>query len=129
MNQKGIKIAYWIITGLFTVFMVLGTYRYFFAYETVLENMNSLGYPSYLIYPSAITKILGLVAIITNLSSLLKNLAYAGFFYEMLLAVYSHIMVEDGQFLGATIALALVLASYFLNRKLEDSAQNGTSLK
>lgn len=123
MNQKGIKIAYWISTGLFTAFMVLGTFRYFFAYETVAENMVSLGYPTYLIYPTGIAKILGLTAILTNLSSLLKNLAYAGFFYEMLLAIYSHIMVGDGQFLGATIALALVLGSYFFGRKLEDFAR------
>lgn len=119
MNQKKVKIGYWISTGLFTAFMVMGTFRYFFAYDAVAENMTALGYPTYLIYPTGIAKIFGLVAILTNLSRLLKNLAYAGFFYEMLLAVYSHIMVEDGQFMGAAIALALVSVSYGLNRKLE----------
>ena len=55
---------------------------YFTKYEMVKGFFQSLGYPIYLIYPLATAKVLGIIAIITKKSRLLKEWAYAGFFFR-----------------------------------------------
>lgn len=61
------------------------------------ESFTGLGFPTYLIYWMAAAKILGLVAIWTNFSPTLKELAYAGFTFNCLLAISAHINVNDGE--------------------------------
>ncbi|NRB46234.1 MAG: DoxX family protein [Saprospiraceae bacterium] len=107
-----------IVTGLFSVMMVGGATMYFVQNDQVREAFTNLGYPTYLIYPLAIAKLLGLVAIWTNKSKMLKEWAYAGFIFDFLLAISSHLNVNDGEHWGATMALVLVSVSYFYNRKL-----------
>ncbi|WP_281253705.1 DoxX family protein [Labilibaculum filiforme] len=63
-------------------------------------------------------KILGLVAIWSNKSKLLKEWAYAGFFFDFVLAFVAHIIVADGQFGMATIAIILLVVSRIYNSKL-----------
>ena len=72
----------------------------------------ALGYPTYIIYPLAIAKILGLLAIWTRKSNLLKEWAYAGFFYDTLLAFTAHYFL-DGIPLFATVGIILVVVSRF----------------
>ena len=79
---------------------------------------ESMGYPIYLIYPLAIAKIFGLLAIWGNFSKCLKEWAYAGFFYDTVLAFFAHYMVSDGQHLFAVIAFFAVLTSYFTGKQV-----------
>jgi len=74
---------------------------------------EALGYPTYLIYPLAIAKLLGVVAIVTNLSKSVKEWAYAGFFFDMVLALTAHIKAEDGGYLFALVGLIALVFSYF----------------
>ena len=70
-----------------------------------------LGYPTYLIYPLAIVKILGVVAILSNKSKLLKEWAYAGFFFDVILAASAHFHANDGgQWLALTAMLLLIIS-------------------
>ena len=64
---------YWISTGLLTAFMWMSGIMYLLNYEFVSEAYASLGYPSYLIYPVAIAKILAPIAILTRKSAFLKD--------------------------------------------------------
>lgn len=82
----------------------------------IAEFYGNMGYPTYLIYPLAIAKILGLVVIWGNFSRSLKEWAYAGFFFNALLAFFAHYMVSDGQHMGAVIAFVAVLLSYFMGK-------------
>ena len=91
---------------------------YFMQNDQVREAFTNLGYPTFIIYPLAIAKLLGLVAIWTNKSKMLKEWAYAGFIFDFLLAISSHLNVNDGEHWGAVMALILVSVSYFYNRKL-----------
>lgn len=78
---------------------------------------EQLGYPTYLIYPLAIAKILGLIAILTRISPLLLEWAYAGFFFDTVLAFMAHRAIGDGAEVFAGVGLLLVLLSrFFLNR-------------
>jgi hypothetical protein len=76
-----------------------------------------LGFPIWIIYPSAVLKILGVVAILTRKSSFLKEWAYAGFFFDAVLALSAHLIAEDGGGVFAMVALiALVISRFFETR-------------
>lgn len=117
--MKKMKTAYWIATGLFTALMLMSAGMYIFNHETISQEFLSLGYPAYIIYPLALAKILGLIAIVTGKSKTLKEWAYAGFFFDILLAFFAHIMVSDGEFAPAILALLLLAVSYFSSRKIQ----------
>ncbi len=108
MNPQ--KIIYWISTGLLTLLMLFSAYNYFFNYDLIEGFFVVLGYPTYIIYPLALAKILGLIAIWTRKSNLLKEWAYAGFFYDTVLAFTAHYF-HDGIALFATLGIILVIVS------------------
>lgn len=112
------KWAYWISTGLLTLLMMGSAGMYFFNNAAVQEAFTNLGYPTYIIYPLATAKILGLVVLWTKPSAFITEWAYAGFFYNTLLAFFAHVMVGDGAFGGALVAMILVLVSYFSSKRL-----------
>ncbi|WP_375561835.1 DoxX family protein [Bernardetia sp. OM2101] len=117
--MKKIKIAYWVSTGLLSALMLISAGMYIFNNAQVSQDFLSLGYPTHIIYPLAIAKILGLIAIWTNKSKTLKEWAYAGFFFDFILALAAHLMADDGKFGGAVIALILFSVSYFTWKKLD----------
>ncbi len=79
---------------------------------------KSLGYPTYIIYPLAFAKIVGILAILTKKSTFLKELAYAGFFFDFILAVSAHINANDGGHLTALVAMILLVVSYIYDKKV-----------
>ena len=115
MNKN--KIIYWVSTGLVTLLMLFSAFQYFFNHAAITEAFTNLGYPTYLIYPLATAKLLGLVAILSRVSEFLKNLAYAGFFYDFVLAFVAHIMAADGGYLFSLIAIIAISLSYFYEKK------------
>ena len=115
--ESNMKVIYWITTGLLSALMLMSAGMYIFNHEFVSETFSRLGYPTYLIYPLAIAKVLGIIAILTRKSVFLKKLAYAGFFYNFILALSAHIMVNDGEFIPAAVAIALLIGSYIFGKK------------
>lgn len=118
--MKKFKLIYWISTGILSAFMLMSAGMYIFNNEEISKLFVSLGYPAFVIYPLAVAKILGLIAIWTNKSKTLKEWAYAGFFFDFILASSGHIMAKDGEFAGALIAIVLLFTSYFSWKKLEN---------
>ena len=114
MNKN--KYIYWAVTGLFSLMILGGASMYLFNTEMVATNFTKLGYPTHLIYPLAILKILGITAILTKKSQTLKEWAYAGFFFNLSLAVMAHINAGDGEAPAAGVALTLLLTSYGFDR-------------
>src|SRR5688572_23886486 len=108
--NRGLKFAYWIATGLLVALMVFSAVTYFVRHDRVEAVFVALGYPTYIIYPLAIAKLLGVVAIVSKRSATLKEWAYAGFFFDFVLALSAHLNAGDGQFgpaLGALIVLVV----------------------
>ena len=115
--MKTNKIIYWVSTGLLSAMMLMSAGMYVLDYATISETFLKLGYPAYIVYPLAIAKILGLLAIWVEKSKSLKEWAYAGFFFDFVLAFFAHLMVNDGEFGGALAAMVLLLVSYFFWKK------------
>jgi len=122
--MKRDKIIYWGSTGLLCLMMTGSAIMYIIKYSEVATVFTALGYPTYLIYPLAVLKLLGVLAILTKKSKFLKNLAYAGFFYDFLLAASAHVNVGDGDYVPALVALALVIVSFVYDRRLFSSARS-----
>ena len=112
------RIVYWITTVLFSILFLFSIYNYLFNYEVIHGFFKDLGYPTYLIYPLATAKFLGLVVVWTNKVKWLKEWEYAGFFFNAVLAFFAHYMISDGQQGGAVMALIFILISYFSGKKV-----------
>ena len=80
-----------------------------------IDMMNHLGYPVYFLNILGIWKILGVVAILIPRFPLLKEWAYAGFFFAMTGAAFSRIQTGDsiGEILPSLFLLTLVLISWY----------------
>lgn len=112
------KLLYWLCTGILTAIMLFSIYNYFFHYEAVAGFFESYHYPTYLVYPLAIAKILGLLAIWGNFSAFLKEWAYAGFFFNTTLALVAHLHAQDGGYHFALLALLCVIISYYTGKQV-----------
>jgi hypothetical protein len=80
------------------------------------DNIAHLGYPIYILPLLGILKILGVITVLLPKFPLLIEWAYAGFFFVMLGAVYSHLAVGDGvkEFFGPVLLLFLTMVSWYL---------------
>ena len=97
--------------------LILTGILYVVYYDAMVMYFNRYGYPTYLIYPLAVLKIMGSLVILFVKSHWLREIVYAGFFYNFVLAFFAHAMVgEIDPF--PTIFLALLLMSYFTGKKL-----------
>ena len=97
---------------------LFSAYMYLSNYEQVTGFFEELMFPTWLIYPMAIAKILGVIAILSKQSKFLKELAYAGFFYDALLALCAHLINGDGGYLFSIIALSATIVSWIFDRRI-----------
>jgi hypothetical protein len=79
------------------------------------DLMMRLGYPAYLLTMLGTWKLLGVVAVLLPRSPLLKEWAYAGFFFAMSGAIFSHIAVGDpvSQLFPPLLLLVLTVVSWY----------------
>ena len=112
------KIAYWIVTVLLSLLLLGSAGMYIFNHAAVVEIFQSLHYPPYIVYPLALAKILGVIAITTRRSKTLTEWAYAGFFFDFLLAASAHYFAGVPSPIAAIVALVLLLISYALGKKI-----------
>src|SRR5215471_11267232 len=86
-------------------------------------GITHLGYPVYFLTILGVWKILGVVAVLVPKFPLLKEWAYAGFFFVMTGAAFSHIAVADPmkELVPSLLLLALTVFSWYFrpaHRKL-----------
>jgi hypothetical protein len=129
MNGKGIKIIYWVTTGLLTVIVVMYVGNSIFNHEMFRQRFASLGYPTYVIYPLTIAKVLGLIAIWSNKIKTLNEWTYAGFFFDFVLAMFAEMYAVDGEYFSSPVALTSLLISYMCWRKFSRNESQKIGLK
>ena len=88
-----------------------------------VQKMNALGYPTYFLTILGIWKILGVIAVLVPKFPLIKEWAYAGFFFVMSGAIFTHLAVADPivEYFGPTLLLVLTILSWYFrpeDRKL-----------
>jgi hypothetical protein len=113
MSQRSQKVVFRVATGLLTVIVLMFVANSIFNREIFANRFLALGYPTYIIYPLAVAKILGLIAIWSNRSLILKEWAYAGFFFNFVLAFMAELQAQDGELFSTPIGLLCLCASYY----------------
>ena len=114
MNNKIAKIAYWIVTVLMCILFSYSASMYFTNTEAIKGFFEAFNYPSYVVIPLAIAKVLGVIAIISNASRALSEWAYAGFFFDVIMATAAHHYAGHGLIGLSFWGIFLVLASRLL---------------
>lgn len=113
--DKNVKRAiYWTPTIIMCGIFAFSATMYFTKTEMVRGFFDALHYPTNLVYPLAIAKILGIIAIISNKSRILSEWAYAGFFFDAVLATLAHYTAGHGLFgMSAAAIIVVVLSRVF----------------
>lgn len=109
------KIIYWIATVWLALGMLSSGVVQLLNLKEENEFIIRLGYPVYLLTLLGIWKILGVVAVLIPRFPLIKEWAYAGFFFVMSGALYSHIVSGDEpkESFGPTLLLVLTVVSWY----------------
>lgn len=89
------KIIYWISTALLSFGMLGSGISQLLHVKEMNELITHIGYPLYFMYIIGVWKILGVIAILIPKFKLLKEWAYAGFFFLMTGALVSHLFMGD----------------------------------
>ena len=124
------KIIYWIATLWLSLGMVSTGLVQLFKMEAEgavappgVYGIKYLGYPVYFLTILGVWKMLGVIAVLIPKFPLLKEWAYAGFFFVMSGAIFSHIAMSDPvqAFLPSLLLLVLTVVSWYFrpaDRKL-----------
>jgi len=120
--KKGQKIIYWIATLWLALGMVStgGLQLSHQQAEGALAppgvwGITQLGYPVYFLTILGVWKILGAIAVLIPKFPLLKEWAYAGFFFVMTGAIFSHIATGSAlvEYLPSLLLLTLTILSWY----------------
>src|SRR5580658_2914092 len=116
-SGKGKLIIYWIATALLAIGMLQSGIFAVMRTDQWVKLVTALGYPRYFLTILGTWKILGVIAILIPGFKLLKEWAYAGFFFAMTGALISHLACSDYEIraiLGPLFqAIFVVLSWYF----------------
>ncbi len=122
------KIIYWIATLWLALGMLSSGIVQLLNLQTEGDFITGLGYPVYFLTLLGIWKILGVVALLVPGLPLLKEWAYAGFFFVMSGAVFSHLVsgAPVNELFPALLLLILVVVSWYFrpaDRKIDTFVQ------
>ena len=89
------KIIYWVATVWLSLGMVSTGIVQLIKMKEEADMFARIGYPEYLLTLLGVWKLLGVIAILVPRFPLVKEWAYAGFFFAMSGAIFSHVVVGD----------------------------------
>lgn len=121
--EKRNRIIYWIFTAWLALGMTSTGIVQLMKVKEEVDMFAHLGYPEYLLTMIGAWKILGVVAVLIPGFPLLKEWAYAGFFFCMTGAIVSHMALGDpiGEVAPPLLLLVLTVISWYFrpaSRKL-----------
>ncbi len=113
--SKRNKIIYWVATLWLALGMVSTGVVQLLQMEEEIAFVLALGYPAYFLTLLGAWKILGSIAVLVPKFPLVKEWAYAGFFFAMSGAVYSHVAAGSApaDLFGPTLLLVLTGVSWY----------------
>ena len=115
------KIIYWGTTGLVSL-ALLGSLSYLTGSEQVVSGFAKAGYPQYLRIILGVVKPVAAIVLLLPGIALLKEWAYAGVTFALVMATISSYQVEGGvKWAFPLLLLALLAVSYLIrppNRRI-----------
>ena len=130
--SKGLRIGAWVVTGLFSAMMTWSGVMYVIGDPHFVEAMAQLGYPRYFMTMLGVAKLMGVAALVAPpklLPRTLREWAYAGFTFDLVAAIVSYLAIGAGSHVPPpAFALVLVLASYFMRRRVNEDAASRARL-
>jgi TM2 domain-containing membrane protein YozV len=115
------KIVYWGTTGLVAL-ALLGSLSYLTGSEQVVSGFTKAGYPQYLRIILGVVKPVAAIVLLLPGLALLKEWAYAGVTFALIMATISSYVSEGGvKWLFPLLLLALLAVSYLIrppNRRI-----------
>jgi len=121
--MKKSTIIYWIATGFLALGMTAGGVQQLLQIGGYVEIVTGLGYPKYMLSILGAWKLLGVVAILVPGFVLIKEWAYAGFFFAMSGAAISHTVMGQPftEAIPSLILLVMTVVSWYFrpaNRRI-----------
>ncbi len=122
-SAKRNKIIYWIATVWLCLGMASSGIVQLIRMKEEVDMFTHLGYPLYFLTILGVWKILGVIAVLSPRFPLLKEWAYAGFFFTASGAFFSHLALGDEalELFGPVLLLVLTVVSWYFrpaDRKL-----------
>lgn len=114
------KVIYWLTTAVLCGIMLYSAQMYFRNTEMVKGFFESFNYPTYFVIPLAVLKVLGVIMILLRKSQWLTEWAYAGFFFDLVLATAAHDYAGHDILGFSVYALIALFPSYFLGKYIRD---------
>lgn len=111
-------LIYWIATVLLSALFLYSGIMYLTDTAVIQGYYQDFNYPTHLVIPMAIAKILAVIIIIWRKSEWLTEWAYAGLFFDMVLACMAHYYAEDPEISLPLAGIILLLISYFFGKEV-----------
>ena len=113
--EKTKLIVFWIATALMAFGMLGSGFAQIFHARDMVDLITHVGYPLYFMYILGTWKVLGVIVILIPGFKLLKEWAYAGLFFAMTGALFSHILNGDGirELLGPFFQTVFIILSWY----------------
>ncbi|HTF17153.1 MAG TPA: DoxX family protein [Chryseolinea sp.] len=109
------KIIYWISTLWLALGMTSTGIVQLFQMKDEVAFILKMGFPAFFLSILGFSKILGVVAVLIPKFPLVKEWAYAGFFFTMSGAIYSHLASGNsiGEIFPPLLLLVLTIVSWY----------------
>lgn len=119
------KIIYWIATIWLALGMLSTGIIQLLKTEDEVTKITQLGYPIYILTILGIWKILGVVVVLLPKIPVIKEWAYAGFFFAMTGAVVSHLVSGSpvGELFGPILLIVLTTVSWYFRPESRNTNQ------
>lgn len=92
-------------------------------FEGGVRETERLGYPGFTVLPLTVAKLLGVAAVVSNRSRTLTDFAFAGFLYDVLLAILAHLWHRDAWVLVALLGLGSWVLAFLGDRTRSAAAR------
>ncbi|RMA66069.1 DoxX family protein [Ulvibacter antarcticus] len=118
--MKAQKIVYWIATFLLSALFLYSAVMYLKDTAVIEGYYQDYQYPTHLVIPMAVAKILAVIMILWRSSKWLTEWAYAGLFFDMALASLAHFYANDSEMTLPLLGIIVLLISYFFGKVVRE---------